>query len=70
VIKAVAARRDGGSTVFLGLSLENTKRLHKDMPIKVNLYELDPRLPNIDIVIFGGDDEDEMTRKLMREVNR
>lgn len=56
MIKAVLDNRDGSKTVLLGLSRENTNRLHQDMPIKVDLAEfgLDTTLS---IVLIGGETE-------------
>lgn len=63
MIKAVA----GGParpTVFLGLSRENTDRLHANQPIAVRLRELHPNLPDITVVLLAGDTEDDIAEDL------
>lgn len=51
--------------VGLGLSDENLRRLRKGQPIVVRLAELLPDLRDqIDILIFAGRDEREMTAQL------
>jgi hypothetical protein len=57
VIKAVATTRDGRTAVFLGLSRENTDRLHDNKPMVVRLRELHPALPDLDIVLLAGETE-------------
>jgi hypothetical protein len=59
VIKASSVHPETGqSLVFLGLSDENWKRLRAGQPIVVNLRrDLSPDLPNLSVVILGGEDE-------------
>lgn len=57
MIKAVAKVR-GRDTVILGLSAENTRRLLDDKPILIDLQEIDPRLPDLTILLCGGKTED------------
>jgi hypothetical protein len=64
VIKAVGRRRDGGHTVILGLSRENTDRLHRNQPIPVRLRELDPSLPDVTVLLIAGETEDDLAEDL------
>lgn len=63
MIKAVAATSDG-TVVILGLSRENCKRLVAGQPISVKLAELDPRLPELTILLMGGETEETMAAEL------
>ena len=47
-----------GNTVLIGLSDENLRRLKNKEPIHFNLKELN--LPDIDVLIFNGKDEETM----------
>ncbi len=50
-----------GRTVMLGLSSENIRRLTDDQPMKFNLNTLG--LPDQEIIIFTGKDEQTMMEK-------
>lgn len=63
MIKAVGKNKNGDTVVFLGLSRENTRRLHDDKPIVVHLQELDPRLPAMDVVLLADETEEAMEAK-------
>lgn len=63
MIKAVAATNQG-SLVILGLSRENCTRLLAGKPIEVNLRELDPRLPEVTVLLFAGETEEVMAQQL------
>jgi hypothetical protein len=63
MIKAVASGPDG-SVVFLGLSRENTRRLLDNQPIRVRLRELHPDLPDLTVVLLGGETEDDIAEDL------
>lgn len=58
MIKALA-----GNKVLIGLSDGNLKRLQMDNPIKFNLKELG--LIDLDVVIFHGKTEADMTKMFM-----
>lgn len=54
-------------TLFLGLSRENTTRLHDDQPIAVDVQALLALLPVDDVqdvVIFAGETEESMADQL------
>ncbi len=57
MIKAVAGAEES-PTVFLGLSRENTRRLLADQPIVVKLRDLHPALPDLTVVLLGGETEE------------
>lgn len=50
-----------GKMVMLGLTDENMRRLANDEPIKLNLNALG--LPDQEILIFTGKDEDSMIKQ-------
>jgi len=58
VIKATLLMKDGTSMLVLGLSRENTNRLHEGKPIPVKVAEVDPRLPELTVLIIAGETED------------
>lgn len=62
MIKALS----GGTprNLILGLSRENTTRLHAGKPIAFRLSDLDPTLPEMMIVILAGDTEDDIVEDL------
>lgn len=69
MIKAVGTDGQGKTLVILGLSRENTRRLHKDEPIVMNLAELATpgvELPDVSIMILAGESEAEISTKLGR----
>lgn len=58
-------------TLILGLSRENTNRMHKDMPIVVDLQAFlqtadIAKDPIQDIVIFAGETEDAMKEQMIQ----
>jgi len=55
MIKAKMSTEDGRTIVLLGLSRENTTRLHANKPIYVTGAEMD--VP-VDIVIIAGETEE------------
>lgn len=66
----IKARLDSRATpgkhvVLLGLSLENTRRLHQGNGIQFSLTEMG--LPDIDICIIAGDDEEAIMENLKQE---
>jgi hypothetical protein len=64
MIKATGGTTDGTPMIWLGLSRENTRRLHADQPIRIRADQVDPRLPALEIVLFAGETEDEMAAAL------
>jgi hypothetical protein len=52
------------TSILLGLSDENLRRLREDMPIAIDGREIG--MPDIDVVIFAGRTEDEMLALLKR----
>lgn len=63
MIKAVSGSKDA-PVVFLGLSRENTVRLLANQPIPVKLRELHPDLPDVTVVLLGGETEAEIAEDL------
>lgn len=63
MIKAVASG-ESGTIVFLGLSRENTARLLANQPIPVKLRELHADLPDLTVVLLGGETEDDIAEDL------
>lgn len=63
MIKAVAGTTER-PTVILGLSAENMRRLLANQPIPVDLKELHPDLPELRIVLLGGETEDDLAEDL------
>jgi hypothetical protein len=65
MIKAVGS---GGPTnkplVFLGLSRRNTELLLAGKPIVVRLRDLHADLPELDVVLLGGETEDDIAEDL------
>lgn len=57
MIKAAGQTGDGRPLVILGFSQENQERLLGNQPIVVKLADLDARLPDMDIIILGGETE-------------
>lgn len=73
MIKATGGTKDGTPLLVLGLSRENTKRLHEGKPILVRADEIDPRLPRIAVWLVAGETEDEIAAELgqlVSEVDR
>lgn len=66
MIKAVTTTTDGRPAVFLGLSRENTTRLHEGKPIVVRLRELHLGLPDLDVMLIAGETEDDIAEDLLR----
>lgn len=64
MIKAVGTDGQGKTMVFLGLSKENTRRLLKGYHMVVDLQELDSRLPDVAVVLLGGQTEQELSSRL------
>lgn len=63
MIQAVASG-PGGTLVFLGLSRENTRRLLADQPIRVRLQDLDAGLPEVTVILLGGETEEDIAEDL------
>ena len=63
MIKAVAGSKDQ-PTVLLGLSRQNTDGLHANRPIPVRLRDLHPDLPDLTIVLLGGETEEDIVEDL------
>ena len=66
MLKATLKLCDGESVLLLGLSRENTQRLHNGQPIEVKVAEVDPRLPKLTLLIMAGETEQEMEAELRR----
>lgn len=64
MIKAVSGPLNH-PTVWFGLSGENITRLMNNEPILINLKELHPELPNVDIVLVGGKTENTIKEQLI-----
>lgn len=60
MIKAAGTRQGGGQFVAFGLSDENWARLRAGKPILVNLREMHPELPELSVMLLGGDTEDSL----------
>lgn len=63
MIKAVAGSKDR-PVVFLGLTRDNTDRLHTNQPIAVSLRALHPDLPDLEVVLMAGETEADITEDL------
>lgn len=63
MIKAVAGGKDK-PVVFLGLTRENTDRLHGNEPIPVRLREIHADLPDVTVVLLAGEDDAELQEDL------
>lgn len=66
MIKALGRGAAGRTVVILGLSRENQVRMNADMPVRVRLRDLDPKLPNIEVAIIGGETEADLEDQLRR----
>lgn len=55
-----------GRAIFIGLSRQNMERLLHDEPILFNLSEIG--LPAQEVIIMGGETEDEITKELGKTV--
>lgn len=58
MVKATLRLSDGRSILVLGLSRENTDRLHQGLPIPVEAAQVDPRLPELTVVLIAGETEE------------
>lgn len=56
------------SVLFVGLDRSNTDRLHNDEPIWLKLSEMDPRLPDVAVLIIAGETDEEVQEELHRIV--
>lgn len=66
MIKATMKAGDGTYVLVLGLSRENTKRLHEGRPMYVDVHETDDRLPELQVVILAGETEESMLAELQK----
>lgn len=66
MIKATLISTDGQVTLLLGLSRQNTERLHDGQPIVLNANDVDPRLPELRIALAAGETEEALRRELER----
>lgn len=57
MIKAVGKSAGVPTSVLLGLSDENWRRLRAGQPIPIRLHDLDASLPELTVVLLGGPDE-------------
>lgn len=57
VVKATMTTVDGKHVLVLGLTRENTKRLHDGLPIPIEVHEVDPRLPELTVLLMVGESE-------------
>jgi hypothetical protein len=64
VIKASGATADGTPVLVLGLSAENSRRLHAGQPIQLRADHVDPRLPELSVLLVAGDTEDSIATEL------
>lgn len=64
MIKATGALKDGTPLLVIGLSRENTRRLHDDQPIAFRADHVDPRLAPLEILLIAGDTEDSIAERL------
>jgi hypothetical protein len=53
MIRAIAERDGQPVVVLFGLEPENLRRMAGNEPVRVNLSGMDPRLPDIDVVVFS-----------------
>jgi len=56
-----------GTTLILGLSDENLRRLKNDEPIKFNMKEVG--FGDIDVFIFNGKDEQSMKQMMNKSIH-
>lgn len=68
MIKATVKLGDGRSVLVLGLSRENTRRLHAGQPIEVRAAEVDPRLPELTVWLMAGETEDAIADELQQHL--
>ena len=66
--KATVKLGDGRSVLVLGLSRENTRRLHAGQPIEVRTADVDPRLPELTLWLVAGETEEAIGAMLRREI--
>jgi hypothetical protein len=64
MIKATGSTQHGVPLLILGLSRENTRRLHDGQPIRIRVDHVDPRLPTLEVVLMAGDTEESLTAAL------
>jgi hypothetical protein len=64
MIKVTGTLKDGSQFVTLGLSDENWRRLRAGQPVLVRLRELDPALPDLAVLVVGGEDEPSIVEDL------
>jgi hypothetical protein len=68
MLKATLLTSDGRSILVLGLSRENTRRLLAGQPIEVRAHETDPRLPELTVLLVGGETEQAIADQLRRDI--
>lgn len=64
MIKATGGGADGTPFILLGLSAENCRRLVAGQPISVRVDHVDPRLPAMNVLLVGGQTEQDIARDL------
>jgi hypothetical protein len=50
--------------VFLGLSRLNTEKLLNNQPIRIRLRDMHPELPDLVIILMGGETEADLAEDL------
>jgi hypothetical protein len=66
MIKFRATGEDGREMIGFGITKKNVEKLKEDMPIKVSLDKQMGLEHKIDIVIFYGDSEKEIYKRLKK----
>lgn len=69
MLKATIITTDGEPILVLGLTRENTTRLHDDKPIPVKVNDVDPRLPKLTILLVGGETEAANQADLIKHIH-
>lgn len=64
MIKSAGTLTDGRPFLALGLSDENWVRLRAGKPIVLNLRDIHANLPDMKLVVLGGDTEASLTDDL------
>lgn len=64
MIKATGGSKDGTPLLILGLSRLNTEKLLDGQPIHVRVDHVDPRLPALNVVLMGGETEEDIAAEL------
>mgnify|MGYP001756654279 FL=1 len=64
MIKATGGTKDGTPLLLLGLSRANTEKLLAGQPIPIRTTDVDPRHPDMHILLMAGETEDILAEQL------